>query len=167
MYGEDQLLPGPARVSCGPDSCVASSQGSAWISGRSWAELLTTCYFSCSQWLPKPINSCDPVAAAKLVILRVLADDKRGRSFAGNSLCREGLRSFCHRTVPKDLQGELALHGAIQLGRTEGQKSWLVSVMPSQLLAGAGMKVQNKLQLAWKPGHVARGALWQENLFFP
>lgn len=51
MRGEEQLLPGPARVSCGPGSCVASSQG---ISDSSWAEQLTTCFFSCSQWLPKP-----------------------------------------------------------------------------------------------------------------
>lgn len=26
------------------------------------------------------------------------------------------------------------------------------------------MRVKNKLQLSWKPGHVAHGALWQEDL---
>jgi len=131
----------------------------------SWAELLTTC-FSCSQWLPKTIHSCDPVAAANLMILWVLADDKSGHSFAENSLCNEGLRSFCHRTVPKFFQGELALHRAVQLERTEGQNSWVVQAMPWQLLSGVGMRVKNKLQLSWKPGHVAHGALWQENLIF-
>lgn len=90
-------------------AAVASSQETTWISGPSWAELLTTSFFSCSQWLPKTINSCDPVAAANLVILRVLADNKSGHSFAGNSLCNEGLRNFCHRTVPKDFHGELPL----------------------------------------------------------
>lgn len=69
MHGEEQLLPSPARVSSGPDSCIASSQGTAWISGPSWAELLTTCFFFCSQWLPKTIHSCDPVAVAILVSL--------------------------------------------------------------------------------------------------
>lgn len=87
VHGEEQLLPGPARVSGGPGSCVASSRGTVWISGSSWAELLTTCFFSCSQWLPKTIHSCDPVAAASPVILGVFADDKSGHSFAGNSLC--------------------------------------------------------------------------------
>lgn len=87
MHGEEQLLPGPARVSYGPGSCVASSQGIVWISGPSWAELLTTCCFSPSQWLPKTIHSCDPVAAANPVILGVLADNKSGHSFAGDSLC--------------------------------------------------------------------------------
>lgn len=127
VCGEEQLLPGPARVSCGPGSCVASSQG---ISESSWAEQLTTYFFSCSQWLPKTIHSCDPVAAANLVMSRVLAHDKSGHFFAGNNLCNEGLRSFCHRTVPKDFQGELALHRAIQLERIEGQKSQFVQAMP-------------------------------------
>lgn len=86
VHGEKQLLPSLARVSCGLDSCVATSQGTTWISGPSSSELLTTCCFFCSQWLHITIHSSDPVAAANLVIPRVLVNNKGGHSFAGNSL---------------------------------------------------------------------------------
>lgn len=35
---------------------------------------------------------------------------------------------------------------------------------PLQLLGGVGMRTKNRLQLSWKPEHVAHGALWQEDL---
>lgn len=38
------------------------------------------------------------------------------------------------------------------------------SAAPLQLLAVVGMRAKNKLQLSWKRGHVAHGALWQEDL---
>lgn len=98
------------------------------------------------------------MAATNLVIL--VADHISRCSFAGNSSCSVGLRSFCFKTVPKDFQEELALHWAVQLERVE-----VTVVAGNALTAPCWCWDESKEQAAAFLEAWTRST-WQENLVF-